>query len=363
MDLLPIPGRVAPDAEIVVKGTLPAEHRSPRLYVRRPDGSVEQRDLAREAPQAAMAENEVSVRIKLEERGEHDVELIAEGPGGPKVVALRRVFVGVDPPSAPPPEPPPPAERGLDTVTASISALRAARGLAPLVRDAALDAVAEGHSKEMARTRVFAHVLEGDGKLSDRLARAGYAYRSAAENIGFADSPAMAHDAIETSPAHLANLLDPRYRRVGLGAVKGLSPDGEDNSGVYLTEVFALPIVGFADPAGEVMSLFTSERRKRALRPLLRDRRLDAFAEREVRRAALASGPPNMSGVRDRWRKAAPDLHDAIAKLHIGTEPESTFASEELAESSWTRVGIGALYANSQTQGPGRLWVLAVFAR
>src|SRR5947209_17948680 len=101
----------------------------------------------------------------------------------------------------------------------------------------------------MARTRTFAHVLPSDGSLGDRLRARGYAYRSIGENIGLSSDVGTAHDAIAGSPAHLANLLDPRHRRLGLGAASGLTADGAE--GVYLTEVFALPIVGIPDPRSE----------------------------------------------------------------------------------------------------------------
>src|SRR5205807_7773469 len=112
-------------------------------------------------------------------------------------------------------------------------------GLPPLQRDDELDAVAEAHSKEMARLRTFAHVLPTDGSLTDRLHGRGYAYRSAGENIGLSEDAATAHEAIVGSPAHLANLLDPRHRRLGLGAARGPSPDGTE--AVYLTEVLTAP--------------------------------------------------------------------------------------------------------------------------
>src|SRR5712691_7257463 len=117
----------------------------------------------------------------------------------------------------------------------------------------------------MARLKTFAHVLPSDGSLTDRLHKSGYAYRSAGENIGLSDDVSSAHEAIVGSPAHLANLLDPRHRRLGLGIVRGPTVDGPE--GVYLTEVLASPIVGTRDPAAEVARLLIAERRKRSLQP------------------------------------------------------------------------------------------------
>ena len=38
-------------------------------------------------------------------------------------------------------------------------------------------------------------------------------------------------------------------------------------------------------------------------------------------------------------------------------------ASQNAADGRWTSVGVGALYKSSAAYGPGRLWVLIVFAR
>src|SRR5205814_7361364 len=150
---------------------------------------------------------------------------------------------------------------GLAGVEHEIARLRASHGLTGLERDVELDAVAEAHSREMARLRTFAHVLPTTGSLGDRLRAKGYPFRSIGENIGLSSDVGTAHDAIVGSPAHLANLLDPRHRRLGLGAASGLTADG--NEGVYLTEVFAVPAVGSADPIGEIIRLIAAERKRR----------------------------------------------------------------------------------------------------
>ena len=41
----------------------------------------------------------------------------------------------------------------------------------------------------------------------------------------------------------------------------------------------------------------------------------------------------------------------------------ATDASRNVAEREWTRFGVGAVYANSDVYGAGRLWVLLVYAR
>jgi uncharacterized protein YkwD len=213
----------------------------------------------------------------------------------------------------------------------------------------------------MAASRTFAHVLSSDGTLEARLRKGGYAYRSVGENIGLAATATAAHEAVALSPAHLANLLDPRHRRVGLGAVHGISPDGGEV--VYLTEVLAAPI-GSRDPAGEVVRLLEAERRKRGLPTLLRDGTLDGIAQSEVRSISLSGSGLERHGVAVRRAlEADSDLRSAAADLVVATAPEEAASSANAVEPTWTKVGVGAIYASSREYGPGRLWVLIVYGK
>jgi uncharacterized protein YkwD len=230
-----------------------------------------------------------------------------------------------------------------------------------LERDRELDAAAEAHSKEMARLRTFAHVLPTDGTPGDRLRARGYPFRSVGENIGLSSDVGTAHEAIVGSPAHLANLLDPRHRRLGLGAAAGLTADGTE--GVYLTEVLAAPVVGSADPAGEVARHLASERKKHGLPPLQRDPALDAVAASEVRSAADTDEMKLDRTLPARALDQVPELSGAVAEIYVASGPEDVGFSKNVADPKWTRVGVGALYANSKQYGAKRLWVLLLYGR
>jgi uncharacterized protein YkwD len=349
-ELARIPGSVEPGAQVEVAGQLAHGLSSPRLFVTHTPGDVEEIALA-------TVGDRFSARVLLKARGEHSVEVVADGAGGPQVIALRRIFAGVPPPSSPPPERA--GGTGLDAVENAIARLRAGRGLPKLTRDPQLDAVAAGHSKEMARTRTFAHVLESDGSLTDRLRKTGYAYRSAGENIGLSQDAATAHEAVAGSPAHLANLLDPRHRRLGLGAVRGRTPDGEE--ALYLTEVLAAPIVGTADPAADVEAALRSERRRRGLPMPEHDVALSEVARKQIRALALADALAVPADVVAKALESDPSLQSAVAELFVGSAPDETLSSKALGERRWTRLGVGAMYASSKKYGPGRLWVLILY--
>ena len=351
-DLARIPGSVEEFDMVQVSGRLGAGLSRPRLFVTRPSGEVSELGMVASG-------GDFSTRVQLRETGEHSLEVLADGAGGPQVVALRRVFAGVKPPASPPPEPR--SDKGLAGVEAAVARLRASRGLPALQRDDELDAVARGHSQEMARTRTFAHVLPSDGSMADRLRERGYGYRSAGENIGLAGDSAAAHEAIVASPAHLANLLDPRHRRLGLGEARGPSPDGGEV--VYLTELFAAPVVKSADPLREVVLQVEAERKRLHLPALQRDAALDQIAQREAASAAQG-GEAKLSGQTvGRALAAAPSLQSAIVELFVGGGPDVVTTSKNLAEPQWTRLGAGAVYAGSKAWGAGSLWVVLLYGR
>jgi len=347
-----IPGRVEAGHIVDVSGKLGAGLSNPRLFVTRPSGDVEEIELE-------AAGDTFAAKVPLTGRGEHSIEVLADGSGGPEVAAIRRVFAGVAPPTKPPPEAR--AGDGLTGVAQSIARLRSSHGLPALQRDPELDAAAEAHSREMARLRTFAHVLPTDGSLGDRLRARGYAYRSIGENIGLSSDVATAHEAIVGSPAHLANLLDPRHRRLGLGAAGGLTADG--NEGVYLTEVFAVPAVAMADPIAAIVRVIAAERKKRGLPPLRRDSALDGVALEEVRRTAASDQMKLDRDLAGRALSEVPDLSGAVAELYVGNGPDTVASSKNLADQKWKRIGVGAQYSSSQQYGPGRLWVLLLYGR
>jgi uncharacterized protein YkwD len=114
-----------------------------------------------------------------------------------------------------------------------INAFRAAHGLAPLRVSSALTSVATGHSAQMARLGYFSHDSAGGQSFSARIARVysprGYHSWTVGENLVWAEPDLGAIRAFRLwlgSPPHRANLLNARWREVGLGAVHSPSAPG-----------------------------------------------------------------------------------------------------------------------------------------
>ena len=114
-----------------------------------------------------------------------------------------------------------------------INSFRAAHGLARLRVSGALNVVADGHSAQMARLGYFSHDSANGQSFSARIARLysprGYRSWSVGENLVWGGPDIGAGRAFRlwlSSPPHRANLLNARWREVGLGAVHSSSAPG-----------------------------------------------------------------------------------------------------------------------------------------
>ncbi len=109
-----------------------------------------------------------------------------------------------------------------------LNAERKARGLSALSLSAKLDKAAQGHACDNAKRKSISHTSSDGGTLKTRLRRAGYSFRTAAENTGrgFA-SGARAVEWWMHSPKHKDNILLRKAREVGVGIAVSPAPDNK----------------------------------------------------------------------------------------------------------------------------------------
>lgn len=95
---------------------------------------------------------------------------------------------------------------------------RKSKGLAPLAANRALTEAAQAHACDNAATGQMSHSGSDGSTLPDRLARVGYSYREAAENVaaGFFDAPSVMSGWMQ-SKGHRKNILGRTLRDVGIG--------------------------------------------------------------------------------------------------------------------------------------------------
>jgi hypothetical protein len=116
---------------------------------------------------------------------------------------------------------------------ARINALRESAGVAALVPDAELAAIARAWASEMAAAGAISH----NPRLSELITGA----RSMAENVGVGPGVGSIEEALEASPGHRRNLLDADMTRVGIGVV-------HEKGSLWVVEDFKQPTGHEPDP-------------------------------------------------------------------------------------------------------------------
>lgn len=131
--------------------------------------------------------------------------------------------------------PPKPASSPIDMVVALVNGERAQEGLAPLTPDSRLHLAAQSHSEYQASTGVMTHYGAGGSNAGQRIAAAGFPWRSYAENVAYGYTTAQAVvTAWMNSPGHRVNMLSANtHVGVGLAYSSGGTP--------YWTLDFATP--------------------------------------------------------------------------------------------------------------------------
>lgn len=100
-----------------------------------------------------------------------------------------------------------------------VNRIRSAHALPSVTVDDLLSRAALSHALDMAARRFFGHVTPDGGSLPDRLAKVGFRWTVAAENIALDADERHANEALLASPSHRANILDPRVRKIGVAAL------------------------------------------------------------------------------------------------------------------------------------------------
>lgn len=220
-DLAALPTQVEVGYQVHFQARLLVPSTHAELIVLGPDGSPQRLE-------PVVSGDAVSARFYLDTPGLHQIQLMHDAAGGPRVALEAWVGVGqplprtLEGPAAPGEEVTselPPRE----SLLGMLNRARATRALTPLKRDARLERLASRHARAMRLEGRLSHDL-GDGNPVWRLQAAQIAAQTAGENLAHAPTLGRAHRAIWASPSHRANVLDPHFDSVGIGAVQ--SDDG-----------------------------------------------------------------------------------------------------------------------------------------
>jgi uncharacterized protein YkwD len=301
----PLPRRLRPGEAIRLRGQVAARHDQARVYLHRPDGKID------ETP---IPGRKIDLALRLSGAGVYRLEVMSAGAGGPAVLANVPLYVGVDEPALASPAASG-AANPVDAEARMLALLNVARResrLPELAGDAELRAVARAHTQDMIAGGFFGHVSPTTGRVDSRLQRAGVRVALSGENVAQSDTAEAAHLSLMNSPAHRANMLDPKFTHVGIG-VAARPTESRD---LVATLVFVRrprPPSSPVTPA-LVTEFITSLRRAKGLGPISVDPVLQRAAEAGVAtlKADSATSPD----------PAIAAAHQALAsetkRLHLG---------------------------------------------
>ena len=100
-----------------------------------------------------------------------------------------------------------------------------------------LNEAASGHARDMARRKFFEHRGSDGSQPKDRVLAAGYQPRLTGENIAY--GPESAEEAVAgwlNSPGHCANIMDSRFKEIGVGLA-----NGRKRGQIYWVQDFGAP--------------------------------------------------------------------------------------------------------------------------
>ena len=98
---------------------------------------------------------------------------------------------------------------------------RAKAGLPQLEIDPILTKLARDKSLDMVSHNYFGHNSERSGTIHDQLEIEGISYCNAAENLAGGPNILKTHRRLLSSSAHRSNILNPKFKRIGVGIVNG----------------------------------------------------------------------------------------------------------------------------------------------
>lgn len=354
-----LPHRVDVGARVALSGELGRGQSGPQVFVKEPAGGVTQVPTSGDA-------HLFRVKLGFPSAGRYVVEVVAFNAGNPEVAALLPIAAGDASLDAEPPARGDPngldVSHSEDLVASAINATRSRNGLSRVDVSRALCEIARRHSEAMLQAGKVSHVLPGSGDLSVRLRRANVPYGHAYENVGRDRSALEAHESAEESPAHLANVLRPGIREMGVGvAWDEAVPKGP--GAVYLTEIFLEPSGMESDgplsPEERVREELWHERERSAAPPLTVDPLLDSLAQETVN-SMLASDEPSPGDGRELALRLG---HRSVAAVDVfvANAPAEAKRSANLRDPRFRRVGVGVGTGESRRFGAGRLWIAVIY--
>ena len=355
----PIPRSVPTGGSFKLDAIVDVRYREPEVFVTREDGSTER--LALQLGRSGAFKSTVPCGTR---NGKQQVEITASDASGSTVLANFPVFCGTEPPLALTITPsnddtgvvaPTEAARRLLALT---NRDRQAAGLPALIWDDRVAKVAEGHSEEMKRTKVVAHVSPTTGSAADRVRVGGIKTAVVLENVARAYGVGEAHQGLMNSPGHRANLMSAAATHVGIAVVLGDEVSGGRRE-LFVTQVF-IRVPPKVDPATTAELV---RKRIATVRPVVLDAKLAKIAQELAE--GLATGHTRDS----LWPVARKQL-DSVGHQYarVGSvitavaELETLDGKQLVGDDRPDDIGIGVAQGTHPDIGEGAIWIVILMA-
>ncbi len=370
MALVYLPGRLGLErvprtaplgAILTVRGVVLDEaFRDPRIMVTHANGVVRQAERLA-ADSSGEDEAAFAGRVGLNDgAGRYDIEVVADGPHGPAVLGLLRVWAGRRPPDGLEKlGDDGPAATSADGVAAELLRMinhdRQKAELPPVGWHDGAAAVAVAHSQDMVDNGFVGHISPKSGTPQDRAGEAGLTAPVIRENIGKAYSARDVHQGLMASPGHRAAIMATDITHVGVGVVPTQGPD--EPLAFVVTELFLgfPPALKPEQGTPKVLALVAKLRSDAGAAPLTVIPELSAIAQAACRdHITLGATPGTTAGVVEQALTPWSERFRTLATL-MTVVPRLDYLTQapQLKDAKFTVVGAGAFEGDHPSDGHG----------
>jgi len=355
----PIPRAVRSGGKIAIDAVLDPRYRDPEVFVTHDDGRTEQLDVKPGRAGAFAAQVACGAR-----KGRQQIEITASDAAGSTVLANFPVWCAAGPPPSitvdparedPPVATPQAAERGL---LAYLNRDRIAAKLVALEWDDRLAEVARGHSEEMLRTHVVAHISPVTGSAADRVRVAHIKTTLVLENLARAYGVSEAHQGLMNSPGHRANLMSSAATRIGIGVTFGEEVSGRRE--MFVTQVFTRvpPKLDPQKAVGTLRQKLTSARRTLAYTPQLytyAQTFVDRLAAGQSRDVAYQAIKAYIDGLGRSYQRVG-------SVITVTGDIDALDGASLLGNTTADEIGIGIAQGTHPDIGDNAIWIVVMLA-
>jgi uncharacterized protein YkwD len=354
----PVPRSVRAGGSFTLDAVVDVRYRNPEVFVTRNTGSTERLELKLGASGGFVAQVPCGSFT-----GKQQVEITASDAQGSTVLANFPVWCGTEPPLSLTVEP----SRDDDPVTDPVEAEkrllalvnrdRQQHGLAALLWDDRVAEVARGHSTDMRRTKVVAHISPTTGSAADRVRAAKIKTALVLENVARAYGLGEAHNGLMNSPGHRANITSSIATHVGIGVVFGDEVSGRRE--IFITQVFTRipPRVDVASAADSIRSKIETVKRVGANARLasISQQVADQLAAGKTREQAYGSIKRQIDALGNTYTKVG-------SVITAAAELDSIDGKSLLGDARPDDIGVGIAQGNHPEIGEGAIWIVVLLA-